>query len=356
MTTTRRSKWNPHGIAPLPPTPLVLIDTNVLVWTCYYVFKSWGTSGLSPLARERSIRALFTVYANRGPTALRPGQPLRLVFCLDKPRRCAFPYYRSREVARDREVTAAWNAYDESKGRRGRLHEPPTALDLTEGSSTCYRTQRDTSRLYKGNRPPKPDDWREFYDTCYQVLMDHFPDSKFGIRGYEADDIAAAAIREVRKSPADSLLRQRQKFLSTSDRDWSGLVDDSQNILWANSRVPAEKEVNQNRIAMEIDVLEHTQQKLKRDISHPRELYAAKAEVGEKSDNLPPGCPVRHLDLIDPYPHRDPAKTSHYGEFLAMIHSDQPNQRRINYANAHAFLRAIGVKLDERQFPEEIEP
>ena len=145
-----------------------------------------------------------------------------------------------------------------------------------------------------------------------------------------------------------TVLRSRQKLLYTIDRDWSGLVDESKNIWWANTRYPGPRERIQERLAGEDQVILHTQMKLGFDINHPIEIFAAKAEAGELGDNLPPGAPIEYIDLTETHPKYILEKCDQWDDFKTAVKDPESNIRWDHYEQALEALKKIGIKVPKQ--------
>jgi hypothetical protein len=229
-------------------------------------------------------------------------------------------YWRGVEVLKDERIEACWEEYAEKRG-----------LDMEE-----------MALGYKGNRRDKDDGFYQVHEIGWEYAQKYFPSYKQ--EGYEADDWAGALYREVRDG-TDKMLQERQKLLYTIDRDWSGLVDESRNIWWANTRYPGPRERIQERLAGEDQVILHTKMKLGFDINHPIEIFAAKAEAGELGDNLPPGAPIEYIDLTETHPKYILEKTPLWDDFIRNVKKEESNLRRDHYDKSIEALKKIGVPL-----------
>ena len=298
------------------PAPLVLHDFMVSVWHVYNFIQ--GLKHLySPELLTKVTKAVWAIRLNRGPDML-PIHDYRQVIVSDKRFVEQGVYWRGIEVLKDERIEACWEEYCESKG-----------IDIT-----------NIPTGYKGNRRDKDDGFFECHQIGWEYAKKYFP--SFKQEGYEADDWAGALYREVRDG-TNKTLRERQKLLYTIDRDWSGLVDESRNIWWANTRYPGPRERIQERLAGEDQVILHTQMKLKFDISHPIEIFAAKAEAGELGDNLPPGAPIEYIDLTETHPKYILEKCEHWEDFKQAVYDPEPNLHMDHYYQAIEALLKIGV-------------
>ena len=251
------------------PVPLVLTDFMVICWNVFNFVEDLKHL-YSPELLDKVTKAVWAIKLNRGPDML-PSHDYRVVVVSDKRFSDSKTYWRGVEVLRDERIEACWEEYCEKKGWD--IENIPTG--------------------YKGNRRDKDDNFHRVHEIGWEYATKYFP--CFRQEGYEADDFAGLLYREV-KETSDKLLRDRQKLMLTIDRDWSGLVDESMNLWWANTRYPGPREKIQERLAGEDQVIFHTQYKLGFEINTPFEVFAAKAEAGELGDNLPPGAPIEYIE------------------------------------------------------------
>ena len=298
------------------PAPLVIKDFMVLCWNVFNF-----TEGLKHLYSQELIdqvaKAVWAIKLSRGPDML-PMHDYRVVVVSDKRFEDSKTYWRGVEVLKDERIEACWEEYCEAKGKD--IKETPTG--------------------YKGNRRDKDDDFYRIHEIGWEYATKYFP--CFRKAGYEADDWAGALYREVRDS-SNTVLRERQKLLYTIDRDWSGLVDESKNIWWANTRYPGPHERIQERLAGEDQVILHTKMKMGYDINHPLEIFAAKAEAGELGDNLPPGAPIEYIDLSETHPKYVLEKCDQWESFVENICNPEPNIRQSHYDQSIAALKKCGM-------------
>ena len=298
------------------PAPLVIVDFMVQAWMVYNFIQDLKHL-YSPELIAKVTKAIWAVKLNRGPDML-PLHDYTSVVVSDKRFVDRGVYWRGVEVLKDERIEAAWEEYCESKG-----------IDIEQ-----------TPTGYKGNRKDKDDGFYECHQIGWAYAQKYFP--CFKQEGYEADDWAGALYREVRDG-TDKTLRERQKLLYTIDRDWSGLVDESLNIWWANTRYPGSRERIQERLAGEDQVILHTQMKMGYDISHPIEIFAAKAEAGELGDNLPPGAPIEYIDLTETHPKYKLEKCDQWDAFKAAVCDPEPNLRKEHYEQSMVALKKIGI-------------
>ena len=88
--------------------------------------------------------------------------------------------------------------------------------------------------------------------------------------------------------------------------------------------------------------------KLGFDISHPIEIFAAKAEAGELGDNLPPGAPIEYIDLTETHPKYVLEKCDQWADFQTAVCDPSSNMRVDHYNKAMEALRKIGVPLPDQ--------
>ena len=298
------------------PAPLVINDFMVTCWNVFNFIQDLQHL-YSPELLEKVTKAVWAIKINRGPDML-PLHNHRIVVVSDKRFVDKGVYWRGVEVLKDERIEACWEEYAEKRG-----------LDMNE-----------MALGYKGNRRDKDDNFYQVHEIGWKYVTKYFP--AFKQEGYEADDWAGALYREVRDG-TNTTLRERQKLLYTIDRDWSGLVDEDRNIWWANTRYPGPRERIQERLAGEDQVLLHTQMKLGFDISHPIEIFAAKAEAGELGDNLPPGAPIEYIDLTETHPKYILEDCDQWPDFVDNCSKPEGNTRRDHYDQAIHALHKIGI-------------
>ena len=297
------------------PAPLVVLD---------YMVAAWGIFGhtqdiqhlYSPDLLEKIIKALWAIKINRGPDML-PMHDYRVVVVSDKRFEKFGSYWRGVEINKDERMEIVWEEYCEGKG-----------TDVAEVATG-----------YKGNRRDKDDNFYQIVEIGWEYATKYFPCYKE--EGYEADDWAGAVYRYSRDSRGTC--RDRQILLSTIDRDWSQLVDESQKIYWANTRYPGPKERIQERLAGEDQVILHTELKLGAKIEKPRELAFAKQELGDLGDNLPPGSPLEYFDLCEPHPKYRIEKLPQYKDFIKDLDDPSPNMQMDHLEKSRHALGKIGL-------------
>ena len=300
------------------PAPLVLTDQMVICWNIFNFINDLKHL-YSPDLLDKITKAVWAIKINRGPDML-PKHDHRIVVVSDKRFSDSKTYWRGVEVLRDERIEACWEEYCEKKG-----------WDVTEIPTG-----------YKGNRRDKDDGFHRVHEIGWEYVTKYFP--CFRQEGFEADDFAGLLYREA-KETTDETLRERQKLMLTIDRDWSGLVDESMNLWWANTRYPGPREKIQERLAGEDQVIFHTQYKLGFEINTPFEIFAAKAEAGELGDNLPPGAPIEYIDLTQPHKKYDLRNFDVYEPFVEAVCDATPNVNRDHYDQSIKALQQIGVPV-----------
>jgi len=298
------------------PAPLVINDFMVTCWNIFNFVKDLEHL-YTPELIEKVTKAIWAIKLNRGPDML-PIHDYRVVVVSDKRFVDRGTYWRGVEVLKDERIEACWEEYCEK--RNIQVDDIPTG--------------------YKGNRRDKDDNFYQVHEIGWEYATKYFP--CFKQEGYEADDWAGALYREVRDR-GNETLRERQKLLYTIDRDWSGLVDESKNIWWANTRYPGPRERIQERLAGEDQVLLHTKMKMGYDINHPIEIFAAKAEAGELGDNLPPGAPIEYIDLTETHPKYVLEKCDQWPDFVKEVSNPESNIHMDHYAQSIEALKKIGI-------------
>ena len=298
------------------PAPLVVVDFMVYAWGIFNQIQEIQHL-YSPELLQKITKALWAIRINRGPDML-PRHDYRVVVVSDKRYTDVGAYWRGVEILKDERMEVVWEEYCESKGIS---HEA-------------------TATSYKGNRRDKDDNFYEVVEIGWDYVTKYFP--CFKEEGYEADDWAGAVYRISRDTPG--VCRERQILLSTIDRDWSQLVDESQKIYWANTRFPGPKERIQERLAGEDQVKLHTEIKLKSDISRPRDLAAAKQEQGDLGDNLPPGSPLEYFDLCEPHPRYRLERLPQFETFVEALNDPAPNIQIEHYEKAIQACGKIGLQ------------
>jgi len=302
----------------ISPAPLVLTDFLVITWNVFNTVQDLRHL-YSPELLDKVTKAIWALKLNRGPDML-PLHDYRVVVVSDKRFADSKTYWRGVEVLRDERIEACWEEYCEGKGIK--------VEDIATG--------------YKGNRRDKDDAFHRVHEIGWEYATKYFP--CFRQEGFEADDFAGLLYREV-KETQNPVLKSRQKLMLTIDRDWSCLVDESENLWWCNTRYPGPREKIQERMAGEDQVIFHTKYKMGYDIDRPIDLFAAKAEAGELGDNLPPGAPLEYIDLSKPHKKYDLRNFDIYPSFVESIEDPNPNIYREHYDQALQALQQVGIPV-----------
>ena len=305
------------------PAPLVVVDFHVY---CHDVLR-WYQDKVQKLVSEevaqKLVRAAWAAKIQRGPDML-PRHSYRWVVVADNRYKDTGNYWRDKYMSESEVVKQAWAEYAEGKG-----------VSVT-----------DIPTHYKGQRKDKTDDfWFVFnqgWDYCskYYGIHNH--------EGYEADDFAGAIYRASRDR-SDDIVQRRQVLLSTLDRDWSQLVDESHRVFFANTRVPFPAEKIQERLVGELGVKEHTQHKMGFDLDHPKNLAEYKVLHGDMGDNLPPGSPKCLFDLCDSNPDWNiEAVYPDYDKLIEDLNNPEANGRQDHYEQALRAFATVGVEAPIR--------
>lgn len=294
------------------PAPLVVVDFMVYAWAIFNHVQDIQHL-YSPELLEKIIKALWAVKINRGPDML-PAHDYNIVVVSDKRFEKLGSYWRGVEIRKDERMEIVWEEYCEGKGT--------DVADVATG--------------YKGNRREKDDNFYQIVEIGWEYVTRYFP--CFKEEGYEADDWAGAIYRLSRDN-RKTVCGERQILLSTIDRDWSQLVDESHKVYWANTRYPGPKERIQERLAGEDQVLLHTELKLGVEIESPRFLAHAKQEQGDLGDNLPPGSPLEYFDLCEPHPKYRIEKLPEHADLVKALNDPEPN---VQFGHMEQSLQALG--------------
>ncbi len=142
---------------------------------------------------------------------------------------------------------------------------------------------------YKAGRSNRPETWyltiRLMKEYCekHQLVSLSYP-------GLEADDAIAEIARKFRG------VEGVRVFLVSLDTDILQLVGDNVYYSWTYEGKGYAKIT---RMFNEYHAISYVKYKFKRDITHPSQIADIKSELGDKSDNLPPGSPLRLIDLCN---------------------------------------------------------
>jgi hypothetical protein len=301
------------------PAPLVVVDFHVYAHDVLRWYEDKVSSLVSEEVAKKLIRAAWAAKIQRGPDML-SRHPYRYLVVADSRYRDTGNYWRDKYMRGSPEVALAWDNYAESKN-----------LDVSEIKTN-----------YKGTRGEKTDNFwvvfHEGWDYCqtYYGIHSH--------EGYEADDFAGAVYRASRDRP-EEVVHKRQILLSTLDRDWSQLVDESHRVYFANTRVPFPAEKIQERLVGELGVKEHTKHRMGYDLDHPKNLAEYKVLHGDMGDNLPPGSPKCLFDLCDANPDWNiEAVYPDYPSLLETLNNPNANDRPDHYEKALRAFATVGIE------------
>jgi len=283
------------------PTPLVVWDFNVAVYDVLKWYEKISGS-FKPEVEEKLVKGAFALHINRGPSML-PRHTYRMVFVADSRYEHSGNYWRNEVMATSPVIRQAW-------------------IDHAEEAGVSVDSLRTN---YKGTRGPKTDEFWFVYEICRKYAKEHFP--FFEETGYEADDWCGSVYRLSRDSDADSIVKKRQIFLATLDRDWSMCVDEAHKVYFANTRVPFPNEKIQARLVDNAGVIAHTKHRMGFDITHPRELPEFKVLHSDMGDNLPKGTPVELFDLCEAHPEYNIDKAPQHEELIECVNDPKSNDR-----------------------------
>ena len=283
------------------PCPLVVWDFNVAVFHVLNWYSKISGS-FKKEVEEKLVKGAFALHINRGPDML-PRHTYRMLFVADKRFADSKNYWRNNVMQTCPIVKQAW-------------------VDHAEREGVSYE---ELKKDYKGTRSEKSDEFWFCYNICREYATTYFP--FFEEEGYEADDLAGCVYRLSRDSDSESIVRKRQIFLATLDRDWSQLVDEAHKIYFANTRYPRANEKIQERLVGNEGVIEHTAYKMGYDITHPSELAKFKVLHSDMGDNLPKGTPIELFELCEPHPEFNIDTVSLYGDLKECCNNPDPNDR-----------------------------
>jgi 5'-3' exonuclease, N-terminal resolvase-like domain len=302
------------------PAPVVVVDFHVYLHDILRWFEEKVEGCYSREVEDKLLKGAWALKINRGPDML-PRHSYRFVVVADSRFADTSNYWRDRVMAESFEVRKAWVNYAEKEGKS--LDELPTH--------------------YKGTRGEKTDNFWRVFNVGWEYVNNYFP--VFSQEGYEADDIAGAIYRLSRDSETSSIVRKRQILLSTLDRDWSQLVDESHNVYFANTRVPFPREKIQERLVGNIGVIEHTKHRMGFDLDHPKNLSVWKVKHGDMGDNLPPGSPRCLFDLCEPHSLYCIEKAaSWYPELKDCLENSEANDRSDHYEQSLRAFASIALE------------
>jgi len=283
------------------PVPLVVWDFNVAVFHVINWYEKISGS-FKPEVEEKLVKGAFALHINRGPDML-PRHSYRMLFVADKRFEETSNYWRNNVMQTCPVVKQAW-------------------INHAEREKVEFNTLNTD---YKGTRGEKTDEFYFVYNICRNYATEYFP--FFEAEGYEADDFAGAVYRLSRDSGEKEVVRRRQIFLATLDRDWSQCVDESHKIYFANTRYPFPNEKIQERLVGNEGVIEHTTHRMGYDITHPSQLAKHKVLHSDMGDNLPKGTPIELFDLCEPHPVYDIDKTDVWEDLKECCNDPKSNDR-----------------------------
>jgi hypothetical protein len=301
------------------PAPLVVVDFHVYA----HDIMRWYTDKVAKLVSEevakKLLRAAWAAKIQRGPDML-PRHTYRYVIVADSRYRDTGNYWRDKFMSDSKVVAQAWDNYAEAQ-----------------------KVPRESLKTnYKGTRGEKTDDFWLVFNAGMDYCQEYY--GVFTHEGYEADDFAGAIYRASRDKTGE-VVQKRQILLSTLDRDWSQLVDESHRVYFANTRVPFPSEKIQERFVGELGVKEHTLHKMGYELDHPKNLAEYKVLHGDMGDNLPPGSPKCLFDLCDANPDWNiEAVFPDFPSLLETLNNPGANDRPDHYEKALRAFAAIGIE------------
>lgn len=314
-----RTKLEDIFVLETEPAPLVVVDFHVYAHDVLRWYEDKVAKLVSEDVAKKLIRAAWAAKIQRGPDML-SRHSYRWLIVADSRYRDTGNYWRDKYMSESEVVQQAWLDYAEGKG-----------VDVATLSTN-----------YKGTRGDKTDNFwlvfNEGWDYCQQYYGIHSHE------GYEADDFAGAIYRASRDRK-NEVIQGRQVLLSTLDRDWSQLVDESHRVYFANTRVPFPAEKIQERLVGEFGVKEHTSHKMGFDLDHPKNLAKYKVLHGDMCDNLPPGSPLCLFDLCDANPDWNIEKVyPRYVELIEDLNNPEANGREDHYQQALRAFATVGIE------------
>jgi hypothetical protein len=305
------------------PAPLVVVDFHVYAHDILRWYTEKVTSLVSEEVAKKLLRAAWAAKIQRGPDML-PRHSYRFVITADSRYKDTGNYWRDKFMTDSEVVSQAWDNYAEAQ-----------------------KVSRESLKTnYKGTRGTKTDD----FWTVFNIGMDYCQQyyGVFSHEGYEADDFAGAVYRASRDR-TDEVVHERQILLSTLDRDWTQLVDESHKIYFANTRVPFLSEKIQERFVGELGVKEHTKHRMGYDLDHPKNLADYKVLHGDMGDNLPPGSPKCLFDLCDANLDWNIEQTfPQFDSFLEELNNPNANDRPDHFDKSLRAFATVGIEAPFR--------
>ena len=232
---------------------LALIDVSTILYQVYFRNCKSYKSGVHK--ESTTINWLYGAILSLTKPGIAPGYTP--VYLFDQKRQGS--YWRQEFMDQHKELySKLWADYSEKK--------------------------RDES--YKGGRLT-PEEYNPLLDLTRKaaelIKKDHL---WFSVPGLEADDFAGLFTK----------YKEPDIFLDfvTVDRDWAALTDDEKNVRWINMYTKKRYTIETQK-----EVLEYFRKKLSKKIMHPLDAFEFKRLKGELGDNLPPGCHIELIDLLN---------------------------------------------------------
>lgn len=302
------------------PAPLVIVDFHVYLHSVKLWFEDKIEGGCGKEVEDNLIKGAWALKINRGPDML-PPHSYRIAIIADSRFSDTGNYWRDKFMSESEEVQSAWLTFAEKDGK----------------------TLSDIPTHYKGTRKEKTDTFWRVFNIGWEYVNNYFP--VFSQEGYEADDIMGAIYRLSRDGDPKDIVTKRQILMSTLDRDWSQLVDESHNVYFANTRVPKPNEKIQERLVGDQGVIEHTKHRMGYDLDHPKNLADWKVKHGDSGDNLPPGSPKCLFDLCEPNPdYTIESAAPWFPQLVECVNDPSPNDRRDHYEQTLRKFVKVGVE------------
>lgn len=195
---------------------------------------------------------------------------------------------------------------------------------------------------YKANRKSNPEVGyiRQVFDSLSLPAM--------SVDGYEADDIAALFCVLFRHRPIQSAWQHT--YLLTVDTDWQGLIESGITWVDVNRHQPVMRDTPN---VYEWFARKHDKQPKKwqrcyelpsAETFHPTDIWRWKAAVGDKSDNLPPGCDYELVSLYEPYgEYKLWLRDDTVSEAKALL--DAPCRLEYSHKEMTIILNGIGISM-----------
>jgi len=317
---TNRPKLEKTIVLKTSPSPLLVIDFNVMCFAVLGWYESKIEGFFSKEVEKKLVRGAWALFVNRGPQFMKR-HPYRIVFAADYRNPETNNYWRDDFMKESKVVQQAWVDYAAAGG-----------VDVKE-----------LATHYKGTRSEKSEAFWFVYNEGRNYCQMYFP--WFWRLGYEADDIAGSICRASHKGKPDEVVHKRQILLHTVDRDWTQLCDDENQIYFSNTRVCRPNEKIQEQLNGEIGVAEWAKHKMKVDIGHPSELAKHKAAAGDMCDNAVKGSPIELFDLCEPNPKWNIDKLLWGETFYSEVNNPEHNTRNDHYDQAVKAFAKICLEI-----------